>query len=198
MENFILDVISAESKSSLDPSVYKVNIHFPVRGKFNKYCLELNAKINAVTKNWIKFDDYHIPHLTLAMGNISSQDIKKLISILDLFCRGQRIQKISPLRPKALNNEETYILTHIVEINEVLSVKKELNNLLGELVKPLRDDIVSTAHITVGYIEQQQRAVNKILAMQEAPPPWNADAIEISFCGNKGVSFSPIKIFELI
>jgi hypothetical protein len=74
-----------------------------------------------------------------------------------------------------------------------------LFSLVDNEIIPVGWDIMKEVpHITVGYIDKNENDIVALLSEYPLGPLLMVDAIEISFCGDRGSCFGAIKFFELI
>lgn len=180
----------------------KINIHFPIRGNISNYCIELNSQIQAICESEIDFSpkSFQIPHLTLYMGFVSSQEnYFRMIEEIYLFSKGLKTMEILPTRPYLKGPLNNYVFIDTEQSVEIIDIKRELKFRLSKWIEPLDWDVANeTPHITIGYIKRGIREVEKLLEIQSVVPKWIADAIEVSYCGNRGSCLGSIRTFEFV
>lgn len=179
----------------------KINIHIPIRGEANRFCIEANEAVRRVTKSDIDFspNSFHIPHITLYMGYVNSESdfdlLMKKIHELSLTIPSTKMQLTKPYLKEPKKN---YLFVDTNKSNELIKLKGEVKSLCGNLVEPLDWDVVGeTPHITIAYIQSGFDQVNKLLPSFNREISLDFNAIEISYCGARGSCLGAIRAFEL-
>lgn len=202
MRETFIDLLSKQPQYNRGLSGTKINIHIPIRGAANRFCMELNEAVRKLTVSNIDFSpsSFHIPHITLYMGYVNSNKdfdlVMKKIHDLTKTISSFKIQ-LTSLYLK--NPNMNYLFVDTNKVNELIKLKREVKSLCGNLIEPLEWDVAGEIpHITVAYIQDQFEQVNKILPSFNRELTLDFSAIEISYCGPKGTCIGTIRAFELI
>lgn len=191
------------SQPSLDSNLNlsKINIHLPIRGEMQKYCIGLNQRIRTITETEIDLgpSSFKIPHLSLYMGFVDTEtNFNRILEVLFDYSETLEPFFVSSASAYLKEPDKNYVFLGIDQIYEINVLKQEIRDRINKHIIPLDWDIMQEVpHITLGYINSNFVEVSNLLENHPRGPSWMADALEISFCGERGSCLGTIKAFEL-
>ena len=179
----------------------KLNIHFELPNKLHRYCTDANSEIEKLIKTDVSFTPPSIqkPHLTLSMGYCESlENYSNILRVVGEFSLVLRAINISLTAPYLKSPQNNYVFTNIVEIENIISIKRDLDVQIGHFMKPLNWNVIEEPpHITLAYLQSDQAQAASLIRGFQTPPSSVCEAISVSICGPRGSCLGSLLSFPL-
>ncbi|RZK11272.1 MAG: 2'-5' RNA ligase family protein [Flavobacterium sp.] len=198
-ENFI-KLLQDQPLFNGNNSATKLNIHIPIRGGLNNFCVDINQRISAVTNSGIDFSpkSFHVPHITLSMGFVRNEaNFEEIMLRVFLFSQEIKPFEITTGNPYLKAPQLKYVFIDTDQAEMIIALKQKLESALGDLLEPLNWDVVNEPpHISLAYVKKDILLVKALLNNYQQSFTFSADAVELSYCGPLGTCVGTIRTFE--
>lgn len=201
MRERFIELLSKQPEYNRGIEGTKINIHIPIRGEANRYCMEINKAVRQLTKSDIDFspNSFHIPHITLYMGYVNSEsDFDLAMEKIHQLTMSIPSTIIKLTKPYLKEPKKNYLFIDTNKTTELIKLKEEVKSVCNNIIEPLDWDVVGeTPHITLAYIQNGFNQVNNLLSSFNRELTLDFNSIEISYCGPRGSCIGTIRAFEL-